>query len=270
DKSDRSPCNQQHYPLQTRRGIETLSGELGALGEAAKAERYVTHSEVLGARRDTANAHDATTAQLAGVAREVHSVRGDIADARKATTAKLAGVAKQIHGVKDDVASSREATMAQLKGVRSEVADVKRDLASVSASVDEFRSENEQFFKSFTQGLEATHRGIETLMSAPLKEAEIALKNFTASRGQVRFLDEARSKAMTAVVQGHTVDVKLSAAVIAVSAGYVSASKTESPLEAKQFTVNGTLVNIVDVLAPLWVDSPHATNGPSWKTSTAW
>ncbi|CAM9323111.1 unnamed protein product, partial [Ectocarpus sp. 12 AP-2014] len=128
--------------------------------------------------RDAANARDATTAQLAGVGRQVHGVGSDIADARKATTAQLAGVAQQKHGVKDDVASSREATMAQLKGARSEVADVKRDLASVSASVDACRSENEQFFRSFTQGLEATHLGIETLMSAPLKEAEMALKNF--------------------------------------------------------------------------------------------
>ncbi|CAM9218603.1 unnamed protein product, partial [Ectocarpus sp. 12 AP-2014] len=317
---------------QTRRGLETLSGELGALGEAAKAERHVTYSEVLGARRDAANAHEATTAQLAGVGRQVHGVRSDIADARKATTAQLSGVAQQVHGVKHDivnaheattaqlagvgrqvhgvrsdiadarkatteqlagvaqqvhgvkhdvanareatmvqlagveqqvhgvkydVASSRDATMGQLKFARSEVADVKRDLASVSASVDECRSENEQFFKSFTQGLEAAHRGIETLMAsktAPLKEAEMALKNFIASSGKVRFLDVAHSKAMTALVQGHTVDVKLSAAVIAVSAGYVFASKTDSPLEAKQFTVNGTLVNIVDVLAPLWVD----------------
>ncbi|CAB1108795.1 unnamed protein product [Ectocarpus sp. CCAP 1310/34] len=262
------PSCSLHRLQQTRRGLETLSGELGALGEAAKAERHATHSEVLGARRDAAIAHDATSAQLAGVGRQVHGVRSDIADARKATTAQLAGVAQQIHGVKEDVASSREATMEQLKGARSEVANIKRGLASVSASVDECRSENEQFFKSFTQGLEATHRGIQTLMamqlSAPLKEAEMALKNFTASKGQVRFLDEARSKALTALVQGHTVDVKLSAAVIAVSAGYVFASKTESPLEAKQFTVNGTLVNIVDVLAPLWVDSSRgaSADGP--------
>ncbi|CBN75537.1 conserved unknown protein [Ectocarpus siliculosus] len=374
----------------TRRGLETLSGELGALGEAAKAERHVAHSEVLGARRDAANAHEATTAQLAGVGRQVHGVRSDIADARKATTAQLSGVAQQVHGVKHDianaheattaqlagvgrqvhgvrsdiadarkattaqlsgvaqqvhgvkhdianaheattgqlagvgrqvhgvrsdiadarkattaqlaeverqvhgvkhdvatareatiaqlagveqqvhgvkydVASSHDATMAQLKGARSQVADVKWDLASVSASVDECRSENELFFKSFTQGLAATHRGIETLMSAPLKEAEMALKNFTASGGNVRFLDVAHSKAMTALVQGHTVDVKLSAAVIAVSAGYVFASKTDSPLEAKQFTVNGTLVNIVDVLAPLWVDSSRAASADGPK-----
>ncbi|CAM9215528.1 unnamed protein product, partial [Ectocarpus sp. 12 AP-2014] len=70
---------------------------------------------------------------------------------------------------------------------------------------------------------------------------------------------------MTALVQGHTVDVKLTAAVIAVSAGYIFASKTDSPLEAKQFTVNGTLVNIVDVLAPLWIDSSRAATADASK-----
>ncbi|CAM9864245.1 unnamed protein product, partial [Ectocarpus fasciculatus] len=59
----------------TQRGLETLSGELGALGEAAKAERHMTRSEVLGVRRDAAHAHDATTARLAGVGRQVHGVK---------------------------------------------------------------------------------------------------------------------------------------------------------------------------------------------------
>lgn len=61
--------------------------------------------------------------------------------------------------------------------------------------------------------------------SAPLEEAEMSLKNFKASRGNVRFLETAHSKAMTALVQGHSVDVKLSAATIAVAAGYVHMSK---------------------------------------------
>ena len=61
--------------------------------------------------------------------------------------------------------------------------------------------------------------------SAPLEEAEMSLKNFQASNGNVRFLEIAHSKAMTALVQGHSLDVKLSAAIIAVSAGYVHMSK---------------------------------------------
>lgn len=51
------------------------------------------------------------------------------------------------------------------------------------------------------------------------------LKNFEASDGKIRFLETAHSKAMTALVQGHCLDVKMSAAIIAVSAGYVHMSK---------------------------------------------
>lgn len=61
--------------------------------------------------------------------------------------------------------------------------------------------------------------------SAPLEEAEMSLKDFDASGGDVEFLKDARSKAMTALVQGHSLDVKLSAAIIAVAAGYVYRSK---------------------------------------------
>lgn len=61
--------------------------------------------------------------------------------------------------------------------------------------------------------------------SAPLEEAEMSLKNFEASNGNVRFLETAHSRAMTALIQGHSLDVKLSAAIIAVSAGYVHMSK---------------------------------------------
>lgn len=53
----------------------------------------------------------------------------------------------------------------------------------------------------------------------------MALKDFEASRGDVDFLKVARGKAMTALVQGRTLDVKLSAAIIAVAAGYVYMSK---------------------------------------------
>lgn len=63
------------------------------------------------------------------------------------------------------------------------------------------------------------------LQSAPLREAEMGLKNFKASKGNVRYLETAHDKAMTALVTGHTLDVKLSASIIAVSAGYVHTSK---------------------------------------------
>ena len=56
----------------------------------------------------------------------------------------------------------------------------------------------------------------------------MSLKDFKASSGNVRFLEIARSKAMTALVQGHCLDVKLSAAIIAVSAGYVHMSKAST------------------------------------------
>lgn len=53
----------------------------------------------------------------------------------------------------------------------------------------------------------------------------MSLKDFEASKGNARFLEVARSKAMTALVQGHTLDVKLGAAIVAVSTGYVHMSK---------------------------------------------
>lgn len=52
----------------------------------------------------------------------------------------------------------------------------------------------------------------------------MSLKNFEASNGNVRFLEEARSKAVTAFIQGHTLEVRLTAAIIAVAAGYVHMS----------------------------------------------
>lgn len=73
--------------------------------------------------------------------------------------------------------------------------------------------------------------------SAPLEEAEMSLKNFEASKGKVRFLETAHSKAMTALVQGHTLDVKLSATVIAVSTGYVHMSKVSASFPLPRSTM---------------------------------
>lgn len=58
-----------------------------------------------------------------------------------------------------------------------------------------------------------------------LEEAEDLLKLFKASAGDVDYLKDAFSKAGTALVQGNTLDVKIGAALIAVSAGYVFRSK---------------------------------------------
>ncbi|CAB1112091.1 unnamed protein product [Ectocarpus sp. CCAP 1310/34] len=120
------------------------------------------------------------------------------------------------------------AVMAEATGIHADVREVKRDLASVRESVEDCRAENMVFFASFTAGLEAARQGIELMRNAPLEEAQMALKNFEASKGNVRFLETAHSKAMTALVQGHALDVKLNAAVIAVSAGYVHMSKVSS------------------------------------------
>lgn len=57
--------------------------------------------------------------------------------------------------------------------------------------------------------------------SSPLDVAEACLRYFHPSGGDVKFLEEARSNAMIAFAQGHSLDVRLSAAVIEVSAGYV-------------------------------------------------
>lgn len=62
------------------------------------------------------------------------------------------------------------------------------------------------------------------IQSAPLQMAEMCLKDFNASKGDVRYLEGAYNNAMMALVQGH-LDVKLNAAVIAVAAGYVFRSK---------------------------------------------
>ncbi|CAM9931760.1 unnamed protein product, partial [Ectocarpus fasciculatus] len=94
----------------------------------------------------------------------------------------------------------------------------------------------------------------------------MSLKDFEASKGNTRFLETARSKAMTALAQGHNLDVKLSAATIAVSAGYVHLSKVDCPSEAKDFTVNGTLANVVSHFAPTWSDPSRASTADGKKT----
>lgn len=55
----------------------------------------------------------------------------------------------------------------------------------------------------------------------------MALKDYEASRGDVDYLKIAREAAMKAVVLG-ALDVKLSAAIIAVSAGYVYKTKAST------------------------------------------
>lgn len=153
------------------------------------------------------------------------------------------------------------------------------------------------------------------------------LQNYVASKGNVRHLEAAHSKALDALSLENSLDIEIRAAVIAVSAGYISTSKasdsismrddsprpckiehsscqrqrgarrlplftlthkncvtfadvpcqlhrytsndtsprrprhapqTESPSDAKHFTVNGTLVNITNTLAPLWADPSRA------------
>ncbi|CBJ33668.1 Hypothetical leucine rich repeat protein [Ectocarpus siliculosus] len=158
------------------------------------------------------------------------------------------------------------AVMSEATGIRTDVREVKRDLASVRESVEDCRAENMEFFASFTAGLEAAQQGIEIMRSAPLEEARMSLKNFEGSKGNVRFLETAHSKALTALVQGHTLDVKLSAAVIAVSAGYIHMSKVDCPSEAKDFTVNATLANVISHFAPTWSDPSRASKADGKKT----
>lgn len=58
--------------------------------------------------------------------------------------------------------------------------------------------------------------------SAPLKEAEMALRDFLASSGgDADFLRTARSNSMRVLATGQTIDAKLCASVIAIAAGYV-------------------------------------------------
>lgn len=67
----------------------------------------------------------------------------------------------------------------------------------------------------------------------------MALKDFEASDGSVQYLTVAREKAMIALVQGHNLDVKLSAATIAVSAGYIASCKVSELLHTEiQPTLN--------------------------------
>lgn len=93
--------------------------------------------------------------------------------------------------------------------------------------------------------------------NAPLEEAQMSLKNFEASKGNARFLETAHSRAMTALVQGHTLDVKLSAAVIAVSAGYVHMSKVIFPF---------SVVKVVNAIILEMGDDDHAYRGRGWDS----
>lgn len=51
------------------------------------------------------------------------------------------------------------------------------------------------------------------------------LNNYEASGGDIKYLELAESNGMAAFVQGHSLDVRLSGAMIAVSTGYILKSK---------------------------------------------
>lgn len=53
----------------------------------------------------------------------------------------------------------------------------------------------------------------------------MSLKGFVASGGEIYYLHRATSEAGKALLQGHTLDVQLTAATVAILAGYVSKSK---------------------------------------------
>lgn len=91
----------------------------------------------------------------------------------------------------------------------------------------------------------------------------MALKNFQASKGNVRFLETAHGKAMTALVQGHTLDVKLGAAIIAVSAGYVYMSKVRGRFPLLVLSTETTLA-----CRPVWCPRYCSSyeSGSAWAT----
>lgn len=68
---------------------------------------------------------------------------------------------------------------------------------------------------------------------ASLNCAQMSLDDFAASGGEVKHLEKARDKAMEALSQGHTLDLKarFSAGVIALAAGYVGNSKVKKAAE---------------------------------------
>ncbi|CAM9974635.1 unnamed protein product [Ectocarpus sp. 4 AP-2014] len=142
--------------------------------------------------------------------------------------------------------------------LRSEIHEVKHDIASVRARVEECRTENMAFFDSFMGSIEATQAGVDVLRNYQLEAAEMSLKEFQATGGDLDELKEASKNARTALLTGKTLDIKMSAAIINISAGYVYRSKTDSPIAAKQSTVRGTLANVVKHFAPTWADPPRA------------
>eukprot|EP00903_Cladosiphon_okamuranus_P016294 g15026.t1 len=140
-----------------------------------------------------------------------------------------------------------------LSGDRSEFEGLRRDFyAIVREMVEESREENQKFYTSFEENLKATQEGIDILRGSPLKEAESYLTKFKASDWDLQYLEQARQKAHTALFQGHTLDVRLRAAMIEVSADYVYQSKKKTPRYAKEFILNSTLTTIVDTFSPEW------------------
>lgn len=61
--------------------------------------------------------------------------------------------------------------------------------------------------------------------NGPLEEAQMLLKEFEANGDDLEELKEASRKARTALVTGSTLDIKVTAATIAMSTGYLHKSK---------------------------------------------
>lgn len=61
------------------------------------------------------------------------------------------------------------AVTAEGAAVRSDIREVKHDLASVRARVEEFRTENMEFFESFTGSIEATQQSVDVLRVRKLR-----------------------------------------------------------------------------------------------------
>ncbi|CAM9341471.1 unnamed protein product, partial [Choristocarpus tenellus] len=104
---------------------------------------------------------------------------------------------------------------------------------------------------------------------AHLPVAENNLNSYVASEGDVRYLMEAERSANIALVQGHTLEVRMRAGVIAVVAGYIQHSKVDSPAKGKKFVIQGPLKNIIQRLSPLWDNSTNAAT-PEGQKATAY
>ncbi|CAM9505455.1 unnamed protein product [Scytosiphon promiscuus] len=165
-----------------------------------------------------------------------------------------------------DSAAIGTATATELAMIRSEVRAAKFDLASVRETVENCRQENAHFYKSCMDDLAQARKGIRALQKSPLAAAEMNLQLYVGSKGDAKFLEAAQSKALEALSLGNSLDTEIRAAVVAISAGYISVSKSESPRDAKHFTVHGTLVNISNTLAPVWADPSRATSPDGKKT----